>query len=320
MTAPTDDDPEADLAEVSDELYELDPGEFTPARNQVVRRLRKAGNRRLAAQVAALRRPSPAAWAVNQLARHQRADLDDLLRLGDVLRTAQSHLLAGADPSDLRHAAHARRDAVARLADAAVALLDQRGSGAAAHRAEVTATLEAASLDPQAAAHVSRGRLTTGLDPPSGFGDLGADDAWGMADVPPATSGPQAHETAEADGAAPPESPTAAPPGDLARRLSAATGAVAEAGRSAAALVAAARDAVEAAAQSEREVDDAEADLMRCQRALEDARSRVEERHRHADEARRAATSAEAAASEAVEHLRTAEQRIDDLRARRRAP
>lgn len=327
MTAPTDDDPGAELAEVTGDLYGLDPGEFTPARNEVVRRLRKAGNRQLATQVAALRRPSPAAWAVNQLARHHRSDVDDLLGLGDALRTAQSHTLAGADASDLRDAARARRNAVARLADAAIGLLDQRGSGAAAHRAEVTATLEAASLDPQAGADVSRGRLATGLDPPSGFGDLGADGAWGMADVAPATSEPQAHDAAGAQGDAPPaptaapiETPPEAPPDDLTRELIAATRAVADVGRSATALVAAARDAVEAAAKSEGEVDDAEADLMRRQHALEDARDRVEERHRHADEARRAATSAEAAATEAVEHLRRAEQHMDDLRARSGAP
>jgi hypothetical protein len=327
MTASTDDDLEAELAEVTDELYGLDPGEFTPARNELVRRLRMAGNRQLAARVAALRRPSPAAWAVNQLARHQRADVDDLLRLGDVLRTAQSHVLAGADPSDLRRAARARRDAVARLADAAIGLLDQRRSGAAAHRDEVTATLETASLDPQAGVDVSRGRLATGLSPPSGFGDLGDDEAWGMADVPPATSEPQAHAAAGTQGDAP-SAPTAAPieippeaaPDDLTRELITATRAVADAGRSATALVAAARDAVEAAANSEREADDAEADLMRRQRALEDARAGVEERHRHADEARRAATSAEAAATEAVEHLRRAEQHVDDLRARSGPP
>ena len=50
-----------------DELYGLPFDEFVPARNALTRELRKAGKRDEAAEVSALRKPSVAAWAVDQL-------------------------------------------------------------------------------------------------------------------------------------------------------------------------------------------------------------------------------------------------------------
>ena len=64
---------------VTEELYALDPGDFVTARNELVKRLKKAGDKQLAAEVGKLRRPSPAAWAVNQLARRHRSDLEELV-------------------------------------------------------------------------------------------------------------------------------------------------------------------------------------------------------------------------------------------------
>src|SRR5215213_3323580 len=104
------------MDEATEDLYALDPGEFVAARNELVRRLRKAGERDHAAEVAKLRRPSPPAWAVNQLTRRHRSDVEELVRLGEALRAAQDRALAGEEAGDLRTAARARRDAVARLA------------------------------------------------------------------------------------------------------------------------------------------------------------------------------------------------------------
>ena len=55
-----------------DELYGLPLDEFVPARNALARELKGAGEPAEAAEVAALRKPSVAAWAVNQLVRTQR--------------------------------------------------------------------------------------------------------------------------------------------------------------------------------------------------------------------------------------------------------
>ena len=101
---------------VVDGLYALDPGEFVAARNELARRLRKEGQKQLAGEVAKLRRPSPAAWAVNQLARRHGDELERLVRAGEELRAAQERALAGGAPAELRQATRARREAVGRLA------------------------------------------------------------------------------------------------------------------------------------------------------------------------------------------------------------
>ena len=78
-----------------DELYGLDPSDFVAARNDLARRLRREGDRTLAAEVATLRRPTPAAWAVNQLTRRHRDDVEELVRLGEALQAAQDEALGG---------------------------------------------------------------------------------------------------------------------------------------------------------------------------------------------------------------------------------
>src|SRR5437588_4870867 len=96
------------LDEATDEPYGRGPETFVAARNQLVRDLRRQGKREEAAEVATLRRPNPSAWAVNQLARHHRAGLDELLRLGEELQSAQAGALAGGDAGVLREAGRAR--------------------------------------------------------------------------------------------------------------------------------------------------------------------------------------------------------------------
>src|SRR3990170_286647 len=77
------------LNEDADHLYGLPPEEFTAARNARVREV-KADDRELAARIQELRKPSPAAFLVNQLVRRKSDEIDDLLDLGVELREAQS--------------------------------------------------------------------------------------------------------------------------------------------------------------------------------------------------------------------------------------
>ncbi|HEX6459560.1 MAG TPA: hypothetical protein VF032_11635, partial [Thermoleophilaceae bacterium] len=62
-----------------DALYGLPLEEFTPRRDELSKELRAAGSRDAAAWVKALRKPTAAAWLVNQLARTQRADTKKML-------------------------------------------------------------------------------------------------------------------------------------------------------------------------------------------------------------------------------------------------
>ena len=92
------------------------------ARDALARSLRKGGERDEAERVRALRRPSPAAWTINQLARDDDLDaMPELLAAGERLREAQDAALAGrADARDeLRAAMGGQRAAIDALLAAA---------------------------------------------------------------------------------------------------------------------------------------------------------------------------------------------------------
>jgi hypothetical protein len=145
----------------ADELYGLPFDEFIPARNALARELRSAGRRQEASEVAALRKPSVAAWAVNQLVRTQRRGVDELFAAGDALRAAHDQVLAGrGDAASLRGAVAGERAAVDALTDAARGLLTSQGHELSPTIIErVSDTLHAAALDDDARAQVRDGRL-----------------------------------------------------------------------------------------------------------------------------------------------------------------
>lgn len=158
-----------------DDLYGLPFDEFVPARNVLARELRQAGKRDEAAEVAALRKPSVAAWAVDQLVRTQRKAVSELFDAGDALRGAQDDVLAGrGDGQTLRAAVERERGAVDALAASARGLLTADGhelSPAIIER--VADTLHAAALDDEAREQVREGRLERELRH-VGLGPLGA--------------------------------------------------------------------------------------------------------------------------------------------------
>ena len=300
---------EAELAEATEALYTLDPNDFVPARNELVRSLRSDGKRELAKAVGQLRRPTLAAWAVNQLTRRHRPELEGLLRLGDALRAAQTQTLAGADAADLRQAARTRRDAVAALADIATAFLSERGAGVGAHQGEIVATLEAASLDPQAAAEVAGGRLSSALEPPSGFGDFGFGDlGFGVASP---SAGPPSPAAGEQQAV---EEPETAEADRLSAELAEAESAAFAAAQRAADLAVNAVDARALVAERRRKAEAAEAEVIRLQQAWDEARGRAEAAAQALEQAEHDADLARAAAAEAEEHRAEAERRLADLR------
>jgi len=144
-----------------DDLYGLALDRFIPERTELARMLRADKRRDEAAAVAALRKPSVAAWAVNQLVRSQGGAVHELYEAGDRLREAQANLLAGSgDGRALRAANERERAAVDTLVAAARGLLDADGhelSPAVVER--VADTLHAAALDEGAREQVRAGRL-----------------------------------------------------------------------------------------------------------------------------------------------------------------
>ncbi len=149
----------------ADDLYGLPLERFVAERGALARALRGEGQREEAAAVAGLRKPSVAAWAVNQLVRTQVPDVKALVEAGDAVREAQAALLAGGgDGRALHAAADAERAAVARLVAAAGGLLSADGHElSAAVIDRVADTLHAAALDADARRVVEGGRLAREL-------------------------------------------------------------------------------------------------------------------------------------------------------------
>lgn len=183
-----------------DDLYGLPLDRFVTERTALAKALRAEGRREEAAGVAGMRKPSVAAWAVNQVVRTQRRAVQALFGAGDALREAQARLLAGrGDGRVLRAASERERAAVERLVDAARGLLTSHGlnlSGAVIER--VADTLHAAALDEDAREQVREGRLERELRH-VGLG-LGLGDSGGSAPAtPPRASKSKPRATVSAD-------------------------------------------------------------------------------------------------------------------------
>lgn len=148
------------LAAVADDLYALPPDEFTAARNDRAREVR-GDDRELASRVQELRRPSPAAWLINQLVRHRADQLEALIDLGAELREAQDDL----DAAALSRLARQRRQLVGALARDAGELADELGNPVRGPVLdEVAETLQAGMSDAAAADAVRSGRLVRALE------------------------------------------------------------------------------------------------------------------------------------------------------------
>ena len=145
----------------SDDLYGLALDRFIPERAALAKALRADKHRHEAVAVAGLRKPSVAAWAVNQLVRTQPDGVRELFAAGDELRDVQARLLAGTgDGRALRVASDRERAAGDELVRAARGLLSSDGhelSPAVVER--VADTLHAAALDEDAREQVCSGRL-----------------------------------------------------------------------------------------------------------------------------------------------------------------
>jgi len=150
------------LEDELDRLYGLPLNDFTAARDEIAKRLRGEGERELADEVKALRKPTVAVWLVNQLAREREVDVKRLLNAGEALAKAQ----ASATREDFQQARADEQHALERLASAA---READVGPQAADRA--TQTLRAASLTEEGRDLLKRGRLTEELEPP-GFDAL----------------------------------------------------------------------------------------------------------------------------------------------------
>lgn len=165
-----DADLDVDLDGAVERLYGAPPEGFVALRTELTRAARSAGDRDLAARIAALRRPTAAAGLLNRLSRDDPAAIAALRAVGDRLRQAQRD----GDGAAIRALGAQRRTAIAAALRAVDVSAAERGASiSAAVRAEVEASLASAVLDPASADAIAGGRLTEAVQQ-VGFGDWSA--------------------------------------------------------------------------------------------------------------------------------------------------
>jgi hypothetical protein len=263
------------LERAADELYGLPPADFTGARDELARRLRHEGLRDEAKAVKALRRPTVAAWALNQLARRRPDEVERLLATGKRLRKAQEALLAGGDRSAFQRASADERELVNELTRDATAVAGEAGRTATGSLDErIRATLHAAALDEQAAAELGAGRLAREREAVGLFGaaPVGARSAGGTTRTGKAAARPAPEDTGT-------------------------------------------RKATERRRQLERELAAAKADQRNAQRERAGAAKATARAGKQASDAQKRADEARKRAAEARAGLREAERRERDAAA-----
>ncbi|MGO4301712.1 hypothetical protein [Leifsonia sp. RAF41] len=137
-----------DLRDVAGELYAAAPGDFIAKRNAAA----ADADRPTAQQIKALRKPSASASAINALVRDEPDLVGDVLEIGARMRDA----FASRDRAEIRSLTQERQ----RLLQRATEGLDL----SPAVQREVEETLQAAVIDPAAAAAVRSGMLVRALE------------------------------------------------------------------------------------------------------------------------------------------------------------
>ena len=292
-----------------DALFKLPLGEFTPARNALAARLKKAGQQAMADAAKAVPKPSVAAWVVNQLYWRHRGPFDRLIEAGDRFRQVQSAQQTR-NSAGVREHLEARREAQAALVRIAADVLRDGGySGTRDMLRRVTSTLEALSTYGSLPDAPRAGRLTAELEPP-GFDmvavllPLSGETRRQAAETPPAATRPLGAEHAPNPASAQGPLDAAARRGEEERRrlAAAAKAAVREAERALRAArmqaerTAATREAAATRAkESERRRAEIEKQLAKVVTEADAARERVREAEANAQQAAQAAEGAERA-------------------------
>lgn len=288
-----------------DTLFQLPPADVVPARNALADRLRKAGDRASAARVMAVKRPTPGAWAINQVyfrepellerARDRAAKLQEL------------HAADGVDGRQLSAAVDAQRGATQAVVDAAVRYCDAASlAGGPPQQRKIFTSVQGWL---SGTADEPPGRMTHDLEA-SGFDAIGSVGLV-LPHVPRslAAAGAASNPAPAATGAAGrgPEPARSKPAEPDPRALALATDELAKREREA-------RTAVERARQRDTDRKQTELELERARLSVKDAERALV--HLQAAVAQREAdhTRAQTASSEALEAQARAEQAVVEAR------
>ncbi len=274
-----------------DALYGLELSEFTPARTELVTRLKAEGERERAAEVGKLRKPTVAAWVVNRTARDAPDEMAALLDEGSALREVQ---LGGGSAADVRAATEAEQEALRTVMAAAGKVAKAADAGGDTLQ-RVHDTLHAAALDPELGELVRRGVLVREQQSAGGF-LLG-----GLAPAParPAAKAARSKAAAKPKGRAKPEPKEPQPTPAAVKRLERAQ--------------AAAGAAQEMLTDAEQEAGAAEDELTQAEAALAEARTALGAAERQVERAERQVARTRTNADRAGERAAKAQAALDAL-------
>jgi hypothetical protein len=302
-----------------DALYRVPASAFVAARNALSAALRKEGDAESAERVKRLQKPSPGAWALNQVYWRERALYDRLIRAGDGLRRVQQEMLTGRNASP-REAMAEREAAVHAVVERAAGFLREDGNPVTAvTRQRLHTTVDAVASYGSAAEGYTPGQMAGDLDAP-GFAALaslgggalrlvhGSKSAPGRADRRQSSAGPpERSATPEALPRGGSRAETlphgGAPPRDREAERQARKEREAAAKRDAAERARALHAAEQALRDATRELDVARQRAERARAAAESLareQQRVKEQLAALAERRRAADAASVDASDAV--------------------
>lgn len=155
--------------ETVDELYGLTPDLFVKRRNEIAKEVKADGETSLAKDISKLRRPTQAAWAINQWVRANPDDCDRVTSLAADLSAAQRRSAV----DTMRELSRRRQELINDSADGVAGTASSLGvqlSDSAVR--EVATTLRAAIADAEILDDLRRGRLVTSAEY-SGFGPAG---------------------------------------------------------------------------------------------------------------------------------------------------
>jgi hypothetical protein len=262
-----------------DAVFQLRPAEVVPARNALSDRLKKAGDKPAAAQVSAIKRPTPTAWAINQVHFREPELLQRASELAAKLR--ELHAADGVDGKQLAAAAEALRRATQQVVDAAMRHCEAAGlAGGSPQQRKVFAMVQSWL---SGAADERPGRMTHDVEA-SGFEAIGsvglvlpavqltaagprATTSSGAIGAPGVTSKGAGRAAANANAAAAPHKHPLTPEPDP-QALAEATDRLAKREREARTAVERARERVAARKEAERELERAKLQVKDAERAL----------------------------------------------------
>lgn len=276
----------AQLLSLAERLYGLPLPDFTPSRDELVKRHKGTP---LAARLKALRKPATAAWVVDLLVRHETEQVEQVLAVGAALREAQTSMSA----EELRSLTKQRRQLTAAVTTTARGLAREHGLKVTAAVADqVEATLTAAMVDAGCGVAVRSGLLvaplaSTGVDEVDVAAAVALPEALGFEAAP----APQAPEAAER----PALSVVPDPDAEAKAR----------------------RAAEEALAEAESGLEDAEGVLSETQSEVGELEARSLELQAEIDELKRRLAELESDADDVDDALEEAESARDEARAAR---